>query len=126
MSLKMRTRKIDDVTVFDLYGRITSGEAQFRLRDWICRSIEEGDTRIVLNLGGVTYIDSAGLGELIIARKSLGERGGQINLLNLTKKVQDVLVVTKLAVVFDLFDDETNAVRAVHATIGERAAATGA
>jgi anti-sigma B factor antagonist len=110
MSLKMRTREVGKVVVIDLTGQITLGEASAAVRDEVRDQIGHGYMKILLNLADVTYIDSAGLGELTAAYTSVKNRGGQLKLLNLTKRVHDLMQITKLYTVFDVYDDEKNAV----------------
>ena len=109
MSLKMRTRETSGCIVIDLSGQITLGEASAALRDEVRDQVNHGYTKILLNLGDVTYIDSAGLGELTSAYTSVKHRGGQLKLLNLTKRVHDLMQITKLYTVFDVYDDEKKA-----------------
>lgn len=110
MSLSVNTRKVEDVVVVDMSGRLTSGEPVLLLRDTVRRFLDDGARKFVLNLGKVSYIDSSGLGELVTTYTSLQKRGGKVNLLNLTKKANDLLQMTKLLTVFDTFDDEARAV----------------
>ena len=110
MSIKVNTRRIDGVVILDLSGRITLGEGSVVLRDAIRDLLAKGDKNILLNLGDVSYIDSSGIGELVSAFTSVKNAGGELKLLNLTKKVQDLLQITKLYTVFDVKDDETSAV----------------
>ena len=112
MSLKMRTREVNGVIIIDLSGQITLGEATASLRDEVRDQAGHGFKKILLNLGDVTYIDSAGLGELTAAYTSIKNRGGQLKLLNLTKRVNDLMQITKLYTVFDVYDDEKKAVAA--------------
>lgn len=112
MSLSVNTRKVGDVVVVDMSGRLTSGEPVLLLRDTVRRFLDDGALKFVLNLGSVSYIDSSGLGELVTTYTSLQKRGGRVNLLNLTKKANDLLQMTKLLTVFDTFDDEAGAVSA--------------
>ena len=126
MSLKVKTRKLDGGIVVDMHGRITSGEPQWLLRETVRRLVDDGSTRFVLNLSDVSYIDSAGLGELASIKSVLDERDGQVNLLGVTRKVRDVLVVTKLVVVFDSFDHESEAVAALQTNRSPQAATVGA
>ena len=106
MTMKSSVRQVDGVTVVDLSGRITLGEGSVVLRDTVKDLIAKGDRRILLNLGDVTYIDSSGIGELVSAFTTVRNQGGELKLLNLTKKVQDLLQITKLYTVFDVKDDE--------------------
>ncbi len=110
MSMKVSTRHVDGVTILDLSGRITLGEGSVVLRDAVRDLVTKGDKNILLNLGDVSYIDSSGIGELVSAFTSVKNAGGELKLLNLTKKVQDLLQITKLYTVFDVKDDETTAV----------------
>lgn len=106
MDLKMRTREAKDVTIIDLSGRLTMGEPCKAIRDEIHDELGHGTRKILLNLGEVTYIDSAGLGELTSAYTSVKNREGSLKLVNLTKRVHDLMQITKLYTVFDVFDDE--------------------
>jgi anti-sigma B factor antagonist len=108
--MKTSTRKVDNVTIVDLSGRITLGEGSVVLRDTIRDLIAKGDKKILLNLGEVTYIDSSGIGELVSAFTTVRNQGGELKLLNLTKKVHDLLQITKLYTVFDVKDDEAAAI----------------
>ena len=110
MTMKASTRQVDGVTVVDLSGRITLGEGSVILRDTVRDLIGKGDKRILLNLGDVTYIDSSGIGELVSAFTTVRNQGGELKLLRLTKKVHDLLQITKLYTVFDVRDDETQAI----------------
>jgi anti-sigma B factor antagonist len=110
--MKASTRQVDGVTIIDLSGRITLGEGSVVLRDTIRNSIGQGTKKILLNLGDVTYIDSSGIGELVSAYTSVRNQGGELKLLNLTKKVHDLLQITKLYTVFDVKDDEASAIKA--------------
>lgn len=110
MSMKVSTRQVDGVTILDLSGRITLGEGSVVLRDAVRDLMAKGDKNILLNLGDVSYIDSSGIGELVSAFTSVKNSGGELKLLNLTKKVHDLLQITKLYTVFDVKDDETSAV----------------
>lgn len=110
MSLKMRTREASGIVIVDLSGQITLGEAAASLRDEVRDQANNGYKKILLNLADVTYIDSAGLGELTAAYTSVKNRGGQLKLLSLTKRVNDLMQITKLYTVFDVYDDEKSAV----------------
>jgi anti-sigma B factor antagonist len=112
MSLKSSERQVDGITILDLSGRITLGEGSVVLRDTIREVLGKGQKRILLNLGDVTYIDSSGIGELVSAFTAVRKEGGELKLLNLTKKVHDLLQITKLYTVFDIKDDEAAAVGA--------------
>ena len=113
MSLKVKTRMLDSVVIVDLEGRLTSGEPQLMLRETIRRLINEGNRKFVLNLTDVSYIDSSGLGEFAATRCSLTKIGGEVNLVGLTNRVTDLMVMTHLALEFDSFDEESKAVLAL-------------
>jgi len=110
--MKASTRQMDGVTIVDLSGRITLGEGSVVLRDTIRDLVGKGNKKILLNLGDVTYIDSSGIGELVSAFTTVRNQGGELKLLNLTKKVHDLLQITKLYTVFDVKDDEATAISA--------------
>lgn len=112
MTMKSSTRQVDGVTIIDLSGRITLGEGSSVLRDLVRQTVAKGNKKILLNLGDVTYIDSSGIGELVSAFTSVRNAGGELKLLNLTKKVHDLLQITKLYTVFDVKDDEASAIQA--------------
>jgi len=112
VSMKVSTRQQDDVTIVDLSGQIKLGEGSSVLRDTVKDLAAKGQKRILLNLGDVTYIDSSGVGELVAAFTSVRNQGGELKLLNLTKKVHDLLQITKLYTVFQVMDDEAAAVAA--------------
>jgi anti-sigma B factor antagonist len=111
VNLKINTRKVDNVAVVDASGRITLGQETQLLRDTIQRLLEEGQRQVVLNLGDVSFIDSAGIGELVSAFTSARNRGGEMKLLKLTRRVRDVVQITKLYTVFDIRDDEAEAIK---------------
>jgi len=110
--MKSSTRQVNGVTIVDLSGRITLGEGSVLLRDMVRDLVTKGQRKILLNLGDVTYIDSSGIGELVSAFTTVRNQGGDLKLLNLTKKVHDLLQITKLYTVFDVKDDEATAVAA--------------
>jgi len=112
VSMKSSTRQVNGVTIVDLSGRITLGEGSVLLRDMVRDLVTKGQRKILLNLGDVTYIDSSGIGELVSAFTTVRNQGGDLKLLNLTKKVHDLLQITKLYTVFDVKDDEATAVAA--------------
>jgi anti-sigma B factor antagonist len=104
------SRRVNGVTVVDMSGRITLGEGGVVLRETIRDLLDKGDKKILLNLGEITYIDSSGIGELIGAFTSVRNKGGEMKLLNLTRKVHDLLQITKLYTVFDIRDNEVAAI----------------
>jgi len=112
VSMKASNRQVDGVAVVDMSGRITLGEGSVVLRDTIRDLVGKGQKKILLNLGDVTYIDSSGIGELVSAFTAVRREGGELKLLNLTKKVHDLLQITKLYTVFDIKDDEATAIKA--------------
>ena len=114
MSIKASTRLLDSVTIVDLSGRITLGEGSSTLRETVRDLISKGQKNILLNLGDVTYIDSSGIGELVSSFTSVNNQGGRLKLLNLQKKVHDLLQITKLYTVFEVHTDEAAAVRSYH------------
>jgi len=116
MSLKLETRKVDDVTVVDVSGRITLGEGSSIIRDTIRDLVSKGDKKILLNLGDVNYIDSSGIGELVAGYTSVTNAGGDLKLLSLTKRVKDLLQITKLYTVFDVHETEAHAIRSFAGT----------
>src|SRR5438105_15502118 len=109
--MKTSTRQVNGVTVVDLSGRITLGEGSVVLRDTVRELPSKGNKKILLNLGEVNYIDSSGIGELVSAFTTVRNQGGDLKLLNLTKKVHDLLQITKLYTVFDVNDDEAAAIK---------------
>ena len=111
MSAKLNTRQVGDVTVMDVSGRITLGEGSSVIRDAVRDLIASGHKKILLNLGEVTYIDSSGIGELVAGYTSMANAGGTLKLLSLTKRVKDLLQITKLYTVFDVHEEEAHAVQ---------------
>ena len=112
MTMKTSTRQVDGVSIVDCSGRITLGEGSVILRDTVRELLSKGQKKILLNLGEVSYIDSSGIGELVSAFTTVRNQGGELKQLNLTKKVHDLLQITKLYTVFDVRDDEASAVKA--------------
>jgi len=111
MSLKIESRQVGNVSILDVQGRIVLGEETHTLRDAVRALVAEGKKKIILNLAEVDYIDSSGVGELVGSFTTVRNAGGELKLLNLTQKVEDVLHVTKLYTVFDIKDDEFTAVK---------------
>ncbi|HTA44282.1 MAG TPA: STAS domain-containing protein [Bryobacteraceae bacterium] len=111
MSVKLTTRKVGDVTVIDSAGRITLGEGASSFRDTIRDLASKGEKKILVNLSEVSYIDSSGIGEMVSGFTTVTNHGGQLKLLGLSKRVKDLLQITKLYTVFEVFDDEAAAVR---------------
>ena len=108
--MTIETREVSHVTIVDIDGRIILGDETGQLRDTVRRLIAEGKKKIVLNLAKVDYIDSSGMGELVSSFTTVRNSGGELKLLSLTKKVRDVVQVTKLYTVFDIKDDEASAI----------------
>jgi anti-sigma B factor antagonist len=111
MPLKIDSREVSHVTILDIEGRIVLGQEIGDLRDAVRGLIKDGKKKIILNLAGVDYIDSSGVGELVGSFTAMRNAGGELKLLNLTQKVHDVLHVTKLYTVFDIKNDEFTAVK---------------
>lgn len=111
MSVKLTTRQVGDVTVIDASGRITLGEGASNFRDSIRDLVTKGNKKILLNLGDVSYIDSSGIGELVSGFTTVTNSGGSLKLVGLNKRVKDLLQITKLYTVFEVFDDEAAALR---------------
>jgi anti-sigma B factor antagonist len=110
MDLELHQREKDGVAIFDLKGRLVGGEPVQLLRDRISQAVANGTRSFILNLAGVDYIDSSGLGSLVITYTSVKKQGGMLKLLNLSRRNIELLVLTKLTTVFEVFDDEQNAV----------------
>jgi anti-sigma B factor antagonist len=110
MSLKAVSREVGGVTVIDLDGRITLGDGSALLRDLIRENLSKGHMKLVLNLEAISYLDSTGLGELVSGYRFVKSSGGELKLLNLNKKMTDLLQVTKLYTVFDIHNNESQAV----------------
>src|SRR6202165_6247964 len=109
--MKISSRQVDGVTIVDCSGRITLGEGSVMLRDSVRELLAKGQKKIVLNLADVNYIDSSGIGELVSAFTTAKNQGGELKLLNLTKKVHDLLQITKLYTVFDVKNDKAAAIK---------------
>ncbi len=111
MKMTASTRLVGGVTIVDLSGRIVLGEGSAALRDLVRNLVKEGIKKILLNFRNVDYIDSSGLGELVSAFTSMRGQGGELKLLNLTKRVRALLQITKLLTIFDIKDDEAISVK---------------
>ena len=120
MDLTTHTRHVSDVTIVDIAGRLVLGQESATLRRLVAELLENGHKKIVFNLADVNYIDSSGLGHLVSAFTSVRKQGGELKLLNLMKKVQDVMQIAKLYTVFDVMDDEAVAIK----SFGQSATAT--
>jgi len=111
VTIKTKIREVGDVRIVDLSGRITLGDGTKSLRETVQGLLGEGQKRILLNMGEVAYIDSAGIGELVASLISVQNRGGELKLLKLTRKVHDAVQITKVYTVFEIADDEGTAIR---------------
>jgi anti-sigma B factor antagonist len=107
--LDVKERQASDVAILDLTGAVRIGEGSVSLRNAIRGLVDGGKNKILLNLAGVKYMDSSGIGELIANYTTVSKNGGQLKLLNLTDKIQDLLVITKLLTVFDVYESESDA-----------------
>ena len=108
--MQIEERVVGDVTILDLKGKMTLGEGDELLKDKINSLIHQGQKKLLLNLEGVPYIDSAGLGEIVRTYTTVSRQGGNLKLVNLTKRITDLLSITKLLTVFETFDSEKDAV----------------
>jgi anti-sigma B factor antagonist len=108
--MQIEERSVGDVTILDLKGKMTLGEGDELLKDKINSLIHQGQRKLLLNLEGVPYIDSAGLGEIVRTYTTVSRQGGSLKLVNLTKRITDLLSITKLLTVFETFDSEQDAV----------------
>jgi anti-sigma B factor antagonist len=108
-NLHIKERRVDDVVVLDMDGNMRIGESGVVFHTTIRRLLEEGQRKILLNLAGISYIDSSGLGELIASHNVLKKNDGQVKLLHLTKRVRELMVITKLLTVFDVYESEAEA-----------------
>ena len=109
--MQIEERVVGDVTILDLKGKMTLGEGDELLKDKINSLMHQGQKKIILNLAEVPYIDSAGLGEIVRTYTTVSRQGGSLKLLNLTKRIQDLLAITKLLTVFETFESENDAVK---------------
>lgn len=109
--MQIEQRVVGDVTILDIKGKMTLGEGDELLKDKINSLVSQGQKKLILNLEGVPYIDSAGLGEIVRTYTTVSRQGGKLKLLNLTKRIEDLLSITKLLTVFEVFDSEDEAVK---------------
>jgi anti-sigma B factor antagonist len=109
--MNITTREAGPVTVIALQGKMTADESNGKVKDLITNLVQQGRKQIVVNLEGLSFIDSGGLGELVGSYASANRAGGSVKLANMTKKIKDVLIVTKLATVFDTYDSEAEAIK---------------
>lgn len=108
--MEIKERVVEGVSVLDLSGKIVLGEGDMQVKERIKDLLADGQRKILLNLGNVSYVDSAGLGALISSYTTVRREGGNLRLINLTKRIQDLLAITKLITVFDTFDNEKAAI----------------
>jgi anti-sigma B factor antagonist len=111
VTMQIEERIVNNVTILDLKGKVTLGEGDEALKDKINSLVQQGHKRILLNLGEVPYIDSAGLGQIVRTYTTVTRDGGQLKLVHLTKRIEDLLMITKLLTVFETFDSESEAVK---------------
>lgn len=116
-AMQLEERRVGSVIVLDAKGKLTFGDGDVLLKDKIHSLVHQGHTQVVLNLGGVSYIDSAGIGEIVGSYTTLSRAGGSLKLLNLTKRIHDLLAITKLLTVFDTFTSEDEALRTFSAAV---------
>ena len=109
--LDLKERQAGDVTILDLTGEVRIGDSSVALRESVRNLADQGKKKLLLNLAGVKYIDSSGIGELIANYTTVSRQGGQLKLLNLTDRIQNLLVITKLLTVFDAYDNEAEALK---------------
>ncbi len=109
--MEMKKRTVNDVIIIDMVGKITLGEGTAALRNEVRNLLKEGSKKIILNLGEVNYVDSSGIGELVSAFTTTANQGGRLKLLNLTKKLHELLSITKLLTVFEVYEDEEEALK---------------
>ena len=114
--MQIEERTVGDVVVLDLKGRVTLGEGDEALKDKVISLLNQGRKKILLNLAGVPYIDSAGLGEVVRTFTTVSRQGGHMKLMNLTKRITDLLSITKLLTVFDTYESEHDAVQCFSAS----------
>jgi anti-sigma B factor antagonist len=114
--MQIEERNVGDVVVLDLKGKVTLGQGDELLKDKVNSLVNQGHRKIILNLADVPYVDSAGLGEIVRTYTTVSKNGGSLKLLNLTKRITDLLAITKLLTVFETFDAESDAVRSFSAS----------
>jgi anti-sigma B factor antagonist len=113
VSVLIKQRRLDDVVILDLSGRLTLGEGTVVVREAVQKLLSGGDRKFIMNLADVDYVDSAGLSELVTAFTTVRAEGGQVKLLKLTHRIRDLLQITKLLTVFDAFENETEAIKSM-------------
>lgn len=113
--MEIQERTVQDVVVLDLTGKLTIGEGDELLKERISNLLQQGHRHLLLNLEGVPYVDSAGLGEIVRTYTTVGRQGGKLKLVNLTKRITDLLAITKLLTVFETYESEADAVKSFSA-----------
>lgn len=114
--MEIQERSSGDVIILDVKGKMTLGEGDLLLKDKVNSLLMQGQRKLLLNLEGIPYMDSAGLGEIVRTFTTVSRQGGSLKLLNLTKRIQDLLAITKLLTVFETFESESDAVRSFDST----------
>lgn len=109
--MEIKQRMVDDVVILDIDGKILLGEGDVQLRETIQKLTQAGHKKLLLNLANVPYVDSAGLGEMVRSYTTVARDGGKLKLLNATKRLQDLLTITKLITVFDHYESEEEAIK---------------
>ena len=115
--MKIEERTVGTVTILDLQGKLVLGDGDAQLKDKVHSLVSQGCKQVILNLGEVPYIDSAGLGEIVRTHTTMSRGGGSLKLLNVTKRIHDLLVITKLVTIFETFDSEAEALRSFSAAV---------
>ena len=113
MALKITARTQGAATILDCSGMVTIGDGSVTLRQAVRRNLDDGNKRLILNLGDVSYVDNSGIGEFVSSYTTTSNGGGRLVLLNVTKKIHDLLTITKLLTVFEVFDNESAAIESV-------------
>jgi len=108
--MKITERQADDITILDVEGRLLFGDGEEEFRDAVTKVIESGRVKLVLNLAEVPYVDSAGISQLVRTFATVGKRGGRVKLLHLTRRVKELLTITRLLTLWESFDSEQKAV----------------
>lgn len=115
MSAKLTVRQAGDVCIVDAAGRITLGEGAITIRDGMLKLVNEGHRKILLNLAEISYIDSSGIGEMVAAFSAVARQGGTLKLVNATRRIKDLLVITKVDSIFEVKEDEAAAIQSFEA-----------
>lgn len=110
--MEISERKVGDIIIVDIIGKMVASEDPGRLKDKVTSLVFQGNKKVILNLGNVSYVDSSGLGEMVACHGSAVRGGGEVKLANTGKKIKDLLIMTKLLTVFDSHDNEQDAIQA--------------